>query len=427
MAEEIIELHEHQQYKQRAWVPDKNNPWITKQGRSSSPPDEISLPGPDWGWSSNWKYEVKAGITDREGWEYASNPSRYDTPGRTPKPEKLWSDTSRRRLWTRAMKKKEAPPIHTFAETTPKVQNGLKNIHLVRVKIEEIMMNDLDAADSSEMLALVAPVKNNILHICRLLDVVEERGVTASELTVINKLRNDISKEESAITRAVSRPGSRPAKLPGGFTPLQKNSTFAGSSSSILGGSTATSDRSLKKNHSMAEMPPPANDGFLPLQKNSSFGKRGVATGSGTSGTGGMDAAAAAASNGVKRGTAGSFDPSLLSSTASPTSPGEGMFVPRSGYDQRQVQVIEKKLKPVDESEINLSLIEERTQRIEEMNRDIVRVKELFTDLSILIKEQEVEIERMAENIDESHARTATAFGQIMEANELQKESCAIS
>ena len=92
----------------------------------------------------------------------------------------------------------------------------------------------------------------------------------------------------------------------------------------------------------MAEMPPPANDGFLPLQKNSSFGKRGVVTGSGTSGTGGMDAAAAAASNGVKRGTAGSFDPSLLSSTASPTSPGEGMFVPRSGYDQRQVQVIEK-------------------------------------------------------------------------------------
>jgi hypothetical protein len=94
------------------------------------------------------------------------------------------------------MKKKEVQPIHTFAETTPKVQNGLRNIHLVRVKIEEIMMNDLDAADSSEMLALVASVKNNISHICRLLDVVEERGVTASELTVINKLRNDISKEE---------------------------------------------------------------------------------------------------------------------------------------------------------------------------------------------------------------------------------------
>ncbi len=111
-----------------------------------------------------------------------------------------------------------------------------------------------------------------------------------------------------------------------------------------MGGGSAVSDRTLRKNHSMAELLPSANDGFLPLQKNSSFGKRGVVTGSGhaPSGSGGMDAAAAAVSSGVKRGTAGSFDPSLLNSAASVTSPGDGMFVPRSGYDQRQVQVIEK-------------------------------------------------------------------------------------
>ncbi len=47
--------------------------------------------------------------------------------------------------------------------------------------------------------------------------------------------------------------------------------------------------------------------------------------------------------------------------------------------------------------------------------------------ICIILIHFQVEIERMAENIDESNARTAAAFGQILEANELQKESCVIS
>ncbi len=84
-----------------------------------------------------------------------------------------------------------------FSETTPKVQNGLRNIHLVRLKIEETIQNDSAAVDSADMARLVDSVRTNIINIGRLLDILESGGPpTSSEATIINKLRNDISKEE---------------------------------------------------------------------------------------------------------------------------------------------------------------------------------------------------------------------------------------
>lgn len=97
-------------------------------------------------------------------------------------------------MWSRQRRRKDA--TQTLSETTPRVQQGLKSIHLVRVKIEEILRNDLNAADSEEMMILVSSVRTKIKHIYKLLDIVEAKGVSPSEMTIINKLRNDIMKEE---------------------------------------------------------------------------------------------------------------------------------------------------------------------------------------------------------------------------------------
>lgn len=64
---------------------------------------------------------------------------------------------------------------------------------------------------------------------------------------------------------------------------------------------------------------------------------------------------------------------------------------------------------------------------INQIHRDIVRVKELFSDLSALIKEQELEIQDIYRNVDETHAKTEVALGQIVEASQMQKEGCIVS
>lgn len=125
---------------------------------------------------------------------HRSASSRFGASGRDAKIEKGRTDKARRRLWTRTRRRKDA--AQTLTDMKPRVQNGLKNIHLVRMKIEEIMSNDLSSSDSSEMMTLVRSVRSNIDHIYKLLDMVVDKGVSSAEMTVINKLRNDISKEE---------------------------------------------------------------------------------------------------------------------------------------------------------------------------------------------------------------------------------------
>lgn len=143
---------------------------------------------------------------------YRSDISRFDNAGRAPKFEKKWSDRARRRLWVRSMRRGSggrttsaaSPTLPAGAsvllsEAAPKVQSGLRNIHLVRLKIEEIMLNELDASASAQLSQLVGSVRANIDHICKLLDVAEQSGVTPKEAIVVNKLRNDIAKEEVKI------------------------------------------------------------------------------------------------------------------------------------------------------------------------------------------------------------------------------------
>jgi hypothetical protein len=68
-----VEVWEMQTFKKSLdrWMPDEITPWLNHAKAPSIPPDEYPLPGSDWVWASNWRYEVKQNQTDREGWEYA--------------------------------------------------------------------------------------------------------------------------------------------------------------------------------------------------------------------------------------------------------------------------------------------------------------------------------------------------------------------
>jgi hypothetical protein len=71
----VIEVYEHERYRRSLsrWQPHSDTPWVLKaDGTPGKSPDEYTLPsGEGWHWESNWRYEVRSGETDRQGWEYA--------------------------------------------------------------------------------------------------------------------------------------------------------------------------------------------------------------------------------------------------------------------------------------------------------------------------------------------------------------------
>lgn len=87
-----------------------------------------------------------------------------------------------------------------------------------------------------------------------------------------------------------------------------------------------------------------------------------------------------------------------------------------------------QKLRPVDEATVMQELIEERAQEISKVHKGIVEVNEMFVDLSRIVKEQEIEIDTIFQNVDESHVKTKEAFAHIVNAERLQRDgNCAIS
>ena len=52
----------------------------------------------------------------------------------------------------------------------------------------------------------------------------------------------------------------------------------------------------------------------------------------------------------------------------------------------------------------------------------------MFLDLSRLVKEQQIEIDKIFDNVEESHVKTQDAFKNIVQADKLQRTgNCIIS
>lgn len=216
----VIEIYENESFHRTlGWQPYPDCPYVMKATMAPCKPiEEITVPSSEWGWSTNWKIVKMPGATDHEGWEYASNFSRFKAKNRPPKNEARWSH-ARRRLWSRIMRREPAVKTTDMNKILAKVQSGLASVHSARVKIEEIMRQAPEAATSEQMKSLVSSVERNINDILSVLDQADQqvlqqpngRGVVeaspsvhngkpiANTPAVLKKLRNDVLKEQVSL------------------------------------------------------------------------------------------------------------------------------------------------------------------------------------------------------------------------------------
>lgn len=178
-----------------------------RSGKKLPTPNILAQKQSEWAWSTNWKITKMPGVTDAEGWEYASRFSRFKIKDRAPKSEARWS-RARRRLWTRIMRREPVVKTTDMTKVLSKVQGGLTSIHSARIKIEQIMRSAPEAATSDQMKSLVASVERNIADILSVLDQAEQQAQQSSSApangsakastspAVLKKLRNDVLKEQ---------------------------------------------------------------------------------------------------------------------------------------------------------------------------------------------------------------------------------------
>jgi hypothetical protein len=132
-----IEIYENEGFnRMKSWIPHKEFPYVMKATlKPCKPLDEITLPNTDgedgWQWATNWKISKMPGVTDSEGWEYASRFNRFKDVQRAAKAEAAWS-RARRRLWTRIMRRETAVKASDISKVLPKIQLGLSSVHSAR-------------------------------------------------------------------------------------------------------------------------------------------------------------------------------------------------------------------------------------------------------------------------------------------------------
>jgi hypothetical protein len=89
-----------------------------------------------------------------------------------------------------------AAKVAEFTDMMPKIQRGLRSIHSVRLKIEEVVTQNPDSCNNPQMIQLVTSVRKNIVDIHQLLGEIDLDALDRQNATVVNKLRNDVGKEE---------------------------------------------------------------------------------------------------------------------------------------------------------------------------------------------------------------------------------------
>jgi len=406
----MVEIYENQQKSSMSgWVPDAERPWSLPSGVPCPPPEEYPLPlqGEVYCWSSNWKLDKRpraaesipsssssssrnkdgtsGGEGDGEGWNYASRYARFADPNRQPKPEARWNDGFRRRLWSRTMRKEFSKgsgiaqlQMADMSRVIPRMQHGLEKINEARKKIELIMKQAPQAAQSDQMLANIMSVRKTIADITSILDQLEKAQSPGSAHTAsIKKLRREVAKEELAIEKALA--GGR-------------------ASGSVRG-----------------------SDGFgvsSSAQSSPFSSAKSLRDGAGGSGSLG-------GSISIKSGSRGAFNPSLVaSSNNDELNPDDGCFVDQTMHER----LIAQKLFPVDEASVMQEIIDERNEEIAKLHKGIVEINEMFVDLSRIVGEQGGLIESIWTNVDEGNVTTKNAFKHIVAAERTQRGgNCSIS
>jgi len=462
-----VEIFEHEQRQGKIWVAYTKKPWVNKlNGEACAMPEDTDTQGPDWKWECNWKIEKRAGSTDEDGWEYASKTRKfYGSSNRNPKPEAKWSDTARRRVWCRVMRREATNKQLEVNKVIPRIQQGLTGIHTARIQLEEILRNAPEQAKSNpDLQQLSMTVQRNVNDLIQGLDQMEkqckEEPSQHKHLAVIKKLRNDCVREQGALALALGADHNIHSNYNSSTLERERSST---TSSTGAGRATSTPKRGSRewgaRNSSSKSMDP-----VDPVHGSDA---RGTVTVVAATGTGTGSEVVSSSKQGNMRGSlsitpqSGNASTTLSaqaldagddkSETSSVTSgdhlgqerspwrdsrpksglkasviedwdPDDGVFVDR----QQHELMIEQRLKPVDEATIMQEIIEERAIEIEKMHKGIVEVNEMFRDLSKFVKGQQFEIDAIFQNSEEAAAKTKEAFEQVVKASQLQKEGNCI-
>ena len=62
-----------------------------------------------------------------------------------------------------------------------------------------------------------------------------------------------------------------------------------------------------------------------------------------------------------------------------------------------------------------------------EINKQLLEVREIFSDLAVMIDDQNEGIETIASNVDSSHDAASRGLKELEKANELQRSRCIIA
>lgn len=373
-----VEVYENETYSRKnGWGSYKKYPFVLKSTLTACKPlDEISVPSSDWQWSTNWKITKMPGVTDADGWEYASRFSRFKSQDRAPKSEAMWS-RARRRLWTRIMRREPHVKATDMTKLLSKVQMGLGSIHAARVKIEEIMRQAPEAAESDQMRSLVTSVNRNIADILGVLDQAEKQGELdptsgMKSSAVLKKLRNDVLKEQYAIEKALEPSStitsSAPIPLNNGmrngsmttrtsFTSAfsnpnnQVNGSFSSgsyASNSFIPGSFSNNSSSFRSNRTL-----PSNSFSAVNSVTNNLRNRGSMVDAPDESKdlkqemNGFSNNFSSGKSQVKSGSAGAFDPTIFrnnNAVMGDNNPDDGDFVDRTTHDMIIAQVRDNKI-----------------------------------------------------------------------------------
>lgn len=129
-----------------------------------------------------------------------------------------------------------------FQDAMPKIQNGLRSINAVRMRLEMVARAAPEELHKKQMLNLIETVRNNMHETLALLIRLDTTaGANQKQATVIKKLKNDLAKEEAAIDAVVtlamvnkSSPGTNGSSN-GNASPSVNSSSSSSSSSSHKG------------------------------------------------------------------------------------------------------------------------------------------------------------------------------------------------
>lgn len=374
MAESFtVEVWEYQVLQRQTWISDEDHAWTYKNFEKCSPPEDISLPSSEWCWATNWRIDSQPGKTDSEGWEYAGRFMRFKIPNRKSKAEKTWNSKARRRMWSRVMRREAGITIRSSNDVNkalPRVQSGLSSILQARNQIENLIKKDPDALASAEMKPLIEAVRKTIADFLTDLDQCDGLQPSIIEQAKIKKLRNDLLKEKSAIEKIInpsyvdmSKQASKRSTIIAG------RQTFSGRDSALPGESfpRLSEVSASSKSGSISDLPSRRNPFEHDVEgdametpssladsrncsPNPSFlgndPKNGIVRGQPLI----SPADVSSKNNGVKGGTAGVFDPSVLSASSKRPiamglddnweTPKDGVFLDRSMQEQMIEQVL---------------------------------------------------------------------------------------